>query len=267
MNAIYQAGGPNDIGSFRKVQLIRNNKVVATLDLYDYLLNGIQRNDLRLQDNDNIRFTTYIERVEISGAVKRSNIFEMLPDETLERLLFYAGDFTANAYKNRIKVMRLTDRELKVIDVTVPEFNAFVMQDGDQVEVERLLNRFENKITIEGAVYRPGEYSLDNNKTLKQLIASAEGLKGDAFTGRISIVRTREDLAIESLSINLANILTGTEPDIPLQREDQVIIPSRFDLAQQATISITGEVNRLDTEMPFMANMTLERCPGSVRVV
>lgn len=258
MNAIYQAGGPNDIGSYRRVQLIRNNKVIATLDLYDYLLNGIQSNDFRLQDNDNIRFTTYIERVEINGAVKRSNIFEMLPDETLDRLLFYAGGFTANAYKNRIKVMRLTDRELKVIDVTVPEFKTFSMQDGDIVDVERLLNRFENKITIEGAVYRPGEYSLDDNHTLKQLIASAEGLKGDAFTGRIQIIRTREDLAIESLSINLDNILAGTAPDIPLQREDQVIIPSRFDLAQQATVSVLGEVNRIDTEMPYMANMTLD---------
>ncbi|GAB4025171.1 SLBB domain-containing protein [Spirosoma gilvum] len=257
MNAIYQAGGPNDIGSYRKVQLIRNNRIVATLDLYDYLLNGIQQNDLRLQDNDNIRFTTFIERIEIGGAVKRSNIFEMLPGETLDKLLFYAGDFTANAYKGRLKVTRVTDRELKVTDVTAPEFKSFVMQDGDVVSVERVLNRFENKITIEGAVFRPGEYSLDNNKTLKDIITSAEGLRGDAFTGRVNIVRTREDLAVENLSINLANILAGTDPDIPLQREDQVIIPSRFDLAQQATISATGELNKPDPGMPYMANMTL----------
>ncbi|GAB4045235.1 SLBB domain-containing protein [Spirosoma litoris] len=257
MNAIYQAGGPNDVGSFRKVQLIRNNHILATLDLYDYLLNGTQRNDFRLQDNDNIRFTTYIQRVEINGAVKRSNIFEMLPGETLERLLFYAGDFTSNAYKSRLQVTRLTDRELKFLDVTVPEFKTFVMQDGDIVTVERLLNRFENKLTIEGSVYRPGEYSLDNNRTLKQLIASAEGLKGDAFTGRINILRTREDLAMENLAINLAAIMAGTQEDIPLQREDQVIIPSRFELAQAATISVQGEVNRVDTDLPYMANMTL----------
>lgn len=257
MNAIYQAGGPNDIGSFRKVQLIRNNRVFATLDLYDYLLNGIQRNDFRLQDNDNIRFTTFVEHVEIRGAVKRSNIFEMLPSETLERLLFYAGNFTSNAYKNRLKVTRVTDRELKVLDVTTPEYAGFVMQDGDLVDVERILNRFENKVTIEGAVFRPGEYSLDNNRSLKQLITSAEGLKGDAFVGRIQIMRTREDLAMENLTINLSNILNGTDPDIPLQREDQVIIPSRFDLVQPATVSVQGEVNRIDTDIPYMANMTL----------
>ncbi|WP_461113022.1 polysaccharide biosynthesis/export family protein [Spirosoma jeollabukense] len=257
MNAIYQAGGPNDIGSFRKVLLIRNNRVVATLDLYDYLLNGIQNNDLRLQDNDNIRFTTFIERVEIGGTVKRNNIFEMLPGETLDRLLFYAGNFSANAYKGRLKVRRLTNLEMKVIDVTLPEFKTFVMQDGDLVTAERVLDRFENKITIEGAIYRPGEYSLDNNKTLKQLITNAEGLKGDAFTGRINIVRTREDLAIENIPVNLAAILAGTEPDLPLQREDQVIITSRFELAEVSTVSVRGEVNHPIEEMPFMANMTL----------
>ena len=257
MNAIYQAGGPNELGSFRKVQLIRNNKVVATLDLYDYLLNGTQSNDYRLQDNDNIRFTTFIQRVEIQGTVKRNNIFEMLKGETLDRLLFYAGDFASNAYKGRVKVTRLTDRERKVVDVTTPEYKTFVMQDGDLVTVEQLLDRFENLLTIEGAVYRPGQYSLDQNKTLKQLIASAENLKGDAFTGRVSIVRTREDLAIENITVNLTNILAGTEPDITLQREDQIIIPSRFDLAESAQVSVQGEVNTPKEDIPFMANMTL----------
>ena len=257
MNAIYQAGGPNELGSFRKVQLIRNNRVAATLDLYDYLLNGTQSNDFRLQDNDNIRFTTFIQRVEIIGTVKRNNIFEMLKGETLDRLLFYAGDFAANAYKGRIKVTRLTDRERKVVDVTTPEYKTFLMQDGDLVSVEQLLDRFENQITIDGAVFRPGQYSLDQNKTLKQLIASAEGLKGDAFTGRINIVRTREDLAVENITVNLESILAGTLADIPLQREDQIIIPSRFDLAEAAKVSVQGEVNTPREDIPFMANMTL----------
>ena len=257
MNAIYQAGGPTGLGSFRNVQLIRNNRVIATLDLYDYLLNGTQRNDFRLQDNDNIRFTTFMQRAEITGTVKRNNIFELLKGETLDRLLFYAGDFAANAYKERVKVRRLTDRELKVIDVTTPEFKTFVMQDGDLVTVEQLLDRFENLLTIEGAIFRPGQYSLDQNKTLKQLIASAEGLKGDAFTGRVSIVRTREDLAIENITVNLENIIAGTEPDIALQREDQIIIPSRFDLAESALVSVQGEVNTPKDDIPFMANMTL----------
>ena len=257
MNVIFQAGGPNEVGSFRQVQLIRNNRVVATLDLYDYLLTSIQSNDLRLQDNDNIRFTTYLERTEITGPVKRNKIFEMLPDETLDRLLFYAGGFASNAYKGRIKVLRLTDRERKVVDVTADEFKTFKVQDGDVASVEQLLDRFENQITIEGAVYRPGQYSLDQNATLKQLIKSAEGLKGDAFRGRINIVRTREDLAVENITINLADILAGTAPDVILQREDQVIITSAFDLAEAAQISVLGEVNNPSPTMAFMANMTL----------
>jgi protein involved in polysaccharide export with SLBB domain len=258
MNAIYQAGGPSELGSFRKVQLIRNNKVLATLDLYDYLLNGTQRNDFRLQDNDNIRFTTYISHIEITGTVKRNNIFEMLPGESLDRLLFYAGGFAAQAYRERVKVTRLTDRERKVVDVTKSEYASFDMQDGDLVTVEQLLDRFENQVTIEGAVYRSGQFSLDQNKTLKKLIASAEGLKGDAFTGRINIIRTREDLAIENITLDLTSILNGSKPDVTLQREDQVIIPSRFDLAEPAAVNVQGEVNQPQEGIPFMINMTLD---------
>lgn len=258
MNAIYQAGGPNELGSFRKVQVIRNNKVAATLDLYDLLLLGIQRNDIRLQDNDNIRFQTFDKRVEITGTVKRTKIFEMLPNENLGKLLYFAGGFAANAYKNRLKVTRLTDRELKIVDVTADKFDTFELQDGDQVAVEQLLTRFENQLSIEGAVYRPGKYSLDQNKTLKQLVASAEGLKGDAFTGRVTIIRTREDMAIENITVNLADVINGTAPDVPLQREDQIIVPSRFDMAEQATVTINGEVNNPITEFPYVANMTLE---------
>ncbi|WP_246168962.1 polysaccharide biosynthesis/export family protein [Rudanella paleaurantiibacter] len=258
MNAIYQAGGPDVLGSYRRVSLIRNNRVLTTLDLYDYLLTGVQRNDVRLQDGDIIRFGKYVSRVEITGTVNRNNIFEMLPGETMDRLLFYAGDFAANAYKNRVKVTRLTDRERKVIDVTQDQYKAFVMQDGDIVNVEQLLDRFENQVTVQGAVFRPGRYSLDQNKTLRQLINNAEGLKGDAFTGRVQIVRTREDLAVENLSVNLADILNGSAADIPLQREDQIIVTSKFELAEGASVSIQGEVNQPSEGFQYVANMTLE---------
>lgn len=258
LNAIYQSGGPNELGSFRRVNLIRGGRVIATLDLYDYLLTGVQRNDLPLHDNDVIRFGTFDTRVEISGTVKRNNIFEMLPGETLDKLLYYSGGFAANAYKGRIKVTRLTDRERKVIDVTANEFSNFVMQDGDAVTVEQLLDRYENQVNIEGAVYRPGRYSLDQNPTLQTLIKNAEGLRGDAFTGRVQIFRTREDLSVENISINLADILNGKKEDIPLQREDQVTITSRFNLAEGATISIEGEVNYPNGDALYVSNMTLE---------
>ncbi len=258
MNAIYQAGGPDLLGSYRRVNVIRGGKILVTLDLYDYLLTGIQRNDLRLQDGDIIRFGKYVSRVEITGTVNRNNIFEMLPGETLDKLLFYAADFAANAYRNKVKVTRLTDRERKVIDVNQDQFKAFVMQDGDQVDVEQLLDRFENQVNITGAVYRPGRFSLDQSKTLRQLIDNAEGLKGDAFTGRVQIIRTREDLSFETIQINLADVLNGATPDVPLQREDQVIITSRFDLAEGASVSIQGEVNRPAEGFQYTSNLTLE---------
>lgn len=182
----------------------------------------------------------------------------MLPDETLDRLLFYAADFAANAYRNRVKVTRLTDRERKVVDVTQDQFKTFAMQDGDQVDVEQLLDRFENQVNITGAVYRPGRFSLDQSKTLRQLIDNAEGLKGDAFTGRIQIIRTRDDLSFETIPINLADVLNGAAPDVPLQREDQVIVTSRFDLAEGASVSIQGEVNVPSEGFQFASNMTLE---------
>ncbi|GAB3330381.1 SLBB domain-containing protein [Larkinella ripae] len=258
MNVIYQAGGPNEIGSFRNVQVIRNNRVAATLDLYDFLTTGIQRNDIRLQDNDNIRFAPFKSHVEINGSARRNNIFEMLPGETMSRLLDLSGGFTSNAYKARVKVTRFTNRELKVVDVIESEFPNFVMVDGDQVVVEAVLARYENQVGIQGAVFRPGVYSLDQNKSLKQLINSAEGLKGEAFTGRVQIVRTRDDMAIENISLNLANIISGTEPDVELKREDQVIIPSRFEMAEFAEISIVGEVITPIEATPYVANMTLE---------
>lgn len=258
MNVIYQAGGPSEIGSFRNVQVIRSNRVVASLDLYDFLITGVQRNDIRLQDNDNIRFSTFKSHVEINGSTRRNNIFEMLPGEPMNRLLELAGGFSSNAYKARVKVTRFTNRELKMIDVVESEFPNFPMEDGDQVSVESVLVRFENQVGIQGAVFRPGVFSLDQNKTLKQLIASAEGLKGEAFTGRIQIVRTREDMAIENISLNLADIINGTKPDVELKREDQVIIPSRFEMAEFAEISITGEVITPIPATPYVANMTLE---------
>ena len=257
-NAIYQAGGPNELGSFRNVSVIRNNRVAATIDLYDYLVNGSRTNDIRLQDNDNIRFNTYQTRVEITGPVKRNNIFELAKGETLDKLLYFAGGFAATAYKNRIKITRLTDRERKVVDVKMSEFKDFPVQDGDVVAVEAILERFENQVTIQGAVYRPGVYSLDQSQTLKQLLEAAEGVKGDAFTGRINITRTRPDMAVENLSINLADVLNGAVPDVPLQREDLVNIPSKFDQAEQATVAIRGEVNYPADPVPYIANMTLE---------
>ncbi len=257
MNALYSSGGPSDLGSFRNVQLIRNNRVIATMDLYDQLLSGVLRNNLRLQDNDIIRIPAYVSHVELQGTTRRNNIFEMLPNETMDKLLFYGGGFTANAYKNRIKVTRLTNRELKVIDVLADQFKSFTMQDGDIAIVEEVLDRYENQVSITGAVYRPGIYSLDQNKTLKELVASAEGPRGEALMGRVNIQRTREDMTTENITVDLGKIISGAEADLPLQREDLVTVNSKFELAEFGDISIQGEVNK-PGNIGYISNMTLE---------
>ncbi|WP_375448219.1 SLBB domain-containing protein [uncultured Fibrella sp.] len=257
MNVIYPSGGPSDLGSFRNIQVIRNNRVVATIDLYDLMLTGVLRNNVRLQDNDNIRIPAFISHVELLGTTRRNNIFEMLPGETIDKLLSYGGGFAANAYKNRVKVTRLTNRELKVIDVLADQYKSFVMQDGDVASVEQVLNRYENQVTISGAIYRPGVYSLDQNKTLKELVTSAEGPRGEALMGRVNIIRTREDMTTENITVDLTKILNGTDADLPLQREDQIILNSKFDLAEFGDITIQGEVNKPGA-IGYVSNMTLE---------
>jgi protein involved in polysaccharide export with SLBB domain len=259
LNALYLTGGPNELGSFRQIQVVRRNKVIATLDLYELLMNGTLNSDIRLQDNDVIQVGVYAKRVEIKGNVKRPGLYELLPNETMDKVLTYAGGFTDNAYTERMKVLGLTTKERRIIDVRTGDYNKYVPNNGDEITAEMLLPRFENMVTITGPVFRPGQYSLDQNKTLLQLLKSAEGLTGEAFTGRINVIRTREDLAVENISINLVDMMAGKTDDLILQREDQVIIPSKFELREGAFIKVIGEVNNgPEVNLDFTSNLTIE---------
>ncbi len=262
LNALYRAGGPNELGSFREVNLIRNNKVEAKIDLYDILIKGYSESNRLLKDQDIIQVPTYKERVIIEGEAKRNGYFELLPSEKLNDALTYAGGFAPNAYKHRIKVYRNNSKEKEIIDVANSKFDSFEMQSGDSLVINPVLERFTNLVTVEGAVYRPGEYSLNNNPTLTSLITSAEGLMTDALVGRVSLVRTNEDLTTSNISVNFRDILNGSAPDIDLQREDLIIIPSKFDLTEVSTIRISGAINNEDAEegveLPYVKNMTLE---------
>ncbi|WP_254411699.1 SLBB domain-containing protein [Dyadobacter diqingensis] len=262
-NALYQAGGPNEIGSFRDVRVVRAGKVVSHMDIYDYLVNGKIDGDIRVQDNDNIVVGYYQKRVEITGMVKRPGIYELKPEEKLSDVIKYAGGFNDNAYKARVKIERITSKERKIVDVPEDNYSSAEVVTGDLINVETILDRVENIVTIEGAVMRQGNYSLDNSGTLKKLIENAQGLREDAFTGRISVLRTRTDLTIESIQLNLGDVLNNTVPDLVLTRLDQVVIPSKFDMAQSAIVTVEGEVNNPkfgenDGKYPYVANMTLE---------
>jgi len=256
-NALYASGGPNENGSFRKIQVIRNNQVVSTIDVYDFLLNGIQKNNIRLQDQDVINVPVYQSRIEMSGEVKRPALFEILSTESLEDALRFAGGFSNQAYTAQIKVLQNTNKERKITDVDAESFATYGPLNGDKYIVEAILDRFENRVEIEGAVFRPGPYELDKGLTLKGLITKADGIKEDAFLNRGYINRLNADNTLALISFDLSKVMAGTENDIPLQREDKVTISSIFDLRDEYKVSIQGEVREPGT-FKYADNMSLE---------
>ena len=257
-NALYCAGGVNDLGSLRKVQLVRNGKQKAIVDLYDFILNGVLPDGLTLEDGDVINVPLYLSLVNIEGSVKRPMYYEMKDGETVQDLLGYAGGFAGDAYRSNINVVRQNGVEYQVYTVDSNLFSAFILKDGDALTVGALIDRYENKLEVKGAVYRPGIYQLgDGIRTVSELIAKADGLKGDAFTNRALIHREREDLTFEVISVDVKAVLSGQAPDIQLQRNDILYIPSIYDLNDIGTITIEGEVATPGTFV-YEANMTVE---------
>lgn len=241
-NALYAAGGPNDVGSFREIEVIRDNKVIRHVDLYDFLVKGSQKDNISLRDQDVIRVPAYKIRVLLKGEVKIPALFEVLPGETLQNVLDFSGGFTDQAYTARIKVDRVNDQQRRISDVVENEFNTYKPARGDKYTIDKIIDRYENRVIILGAVFRPGEFELKNGLTLSQLIKNAGGLKEDAFTGHGSITRLNADNTPQQLSFNVKDVMTQPSADIPLQREDSVKISSIFDLRDTYKITIKGEV-------------------------
>lgn len=256
-NALYAAGGPSDNGTLRAIQLIRKNKKIAEIDVYDLLMNGTANLDVQLQDQDVILVNPYLARVNVIGEVKRPLIFEVTPEDTLDDLIRYAGGFTDLAFKDRISISRITGNQRSISDVFGNQLGLFTLKGGDEIAVGRVLDRFSNRIQIKGAVFRPGTFALIEGLTLTQLIKNADGLKGDAYTQRASILRTKEDLSSEVLEVNLQAVLNGSQADVLLQREDVIRISSIYDVQNERYIQILGEVKRPGT-YPYAAGMTPE---------
>ncbi|WP_417765070.1 SLBB domain-containing protein [Solitalea agri] len=241
-NALYSSGGPSANGSFRNIKIIRNNKVVSVIDVYDFLINGDQSKNIRLQDQDVIKVSPYDTRVEIAGEVKRPGLFEVKANESLADVLKFTGGFTDDAYRQVIKVVRNTAKEKSVADVSSELFEMFTPKTGDVYTIEKILDRFENRVQINGAVFRPGKYALETGMTLSQLLIKAEGVREDAFMNRGIVYRLKNDLTPEIVSFNVTDIISGKASDLALKREDIVTISSKFDLKENYTFSIQGEV-------------------------
>ena len=257
-HALYSAGGVNKIGSLRHIKIVRNGDVVAELDVYDLLMKGKMKDDIRLQDGDVVLVDPYISLVQILGKVKRPMFYELTKEENMKTLLEYAGGFTGDAYKKAVRVVRKTGRELQIYNVDEANFASFRMDDGDVVTVDSVLNRYENRVEIRGAVYRPGLYQLDGSvNTVKNLLAKAEGVRGDAFLNRAILDREKPDLTHEMIQVDIRGLLNGTVADIPLVKNDILYIPSIHDIQEEQTVTIHGEVANPGTFL-YSENLTIE---------
>ncbi|MFV0329880.1 MAG: SLBB domain-containing protein [Dysgonomonas sp.] len=243
MNALYNAGGVNDIGSLRLVQLYRKGKLIETVDIYQYLINGKSSSDVRLTDGDIIIVPPYISLVNITGKIKRPMFYEMTFIETFADLLKYSGGFTGDAYKEKVNLVRKTGEYNKVFTISSENYNNFILEDGDSITVSTGLNLYDNRAEIKGAVYRPGFYEVGENiSTVKQLIDKAGGVKGNAFLDRAVLTRERDDLTFENLPINLRSLLSGNGNDISLRKNDMLFIASDSALVQLGDFTIYGDV-------------------------
>lgn len=244
-NALFLGGGPGKNGSYRNIELLRNNKVYKNIDIYKFLVNGNQSDNVGLKDNDVIRIPAYNQRVTLEGQVKRPGIFEMKPGETFTDLLSFASGFNEFAYTSSVNVLQKTGKGLKVKDIKSTEFGSYKPLSGDVFRVSKILNRFENRIKIEGAVFRPNTYSFYEGMRISDLIAQADGLKENAYTNRATIVRLKSDLTTEAVNVNLSKALAGDEEaNISLRKEDIVTVYSILDFVEEYKITIDGEIKK-----------------------
>ncbi|MCH5226911.1 MAG: SLBB domain-containing protein [Muribaculaceae bacterium] len=257
-HGLYRAGGINDIGTLRNIQVLRNGKKIAGIDIYDYLFEGKTDGNIRLQEGDIIIVPPYESLVNIDGNVKRPMYYEIKPNETVQDLLNYAGGFTGDAYAEMVRLSRQAGTENELYNIDEGEFATYRLQDGDLLTVGTILDRYANRVELKGSVYRPGMYAISPNlQTVSQLIATADGLTEDAYTGRVLLYREGPELQLEVLALDLADILAGLAPDIELKRNDMLVIPSIHELESRGALTIHGQVANPGT-YPYAANTTLE---------
>lgn len=257
-NALYMAGGINEFGSLREISVYRDGKAVSRIDVYDYIINGNNTGNIRLQDNDLIVVAPYNAIVNIQGKVKRPMKYEMKGDESLAKLLSYTGGLTGDAYDKNLRVIRKNGREYSVHTVAKSDIGTFSLFDGDSIYVDSIIPRFSNMVEIKGAVFHPGMYQVDGKiRTVLDLLEAADGLREDAFLARAVMHRRKADRRLEVLAINLEGILDGTSPDVELRKEDVLFIPSVEEMRGQETLKISGEVNYPGV-YEFAENTTLE---------
>ncbi len=257
-HALYRAGGINDIGSLRNIQVLRNNKKIAGVDIYDYLFDGKTAGNIRLQEGDVIIVPPYEQLVSIDGNVKRPMYYEIKPDENIQTILDYAGGFTGDAYTEMVRLSRQSGTENELYNIDRGEFATYRLQDGDIITVGTILDRYANRVEIKGAVYRPGMFAIGKDiNTVRDLVNKADGLTDDAYSDRVLLYREGPDLQLEVIALDLKEIMAGTAPDLELKRNDMLVISSVHELEERGALTISGQVARPGT-YPYADNTTLE---------
>ena len=258
LSALTMAGGPSEIGSYRAIELIRDNKVVKTFDLYAFMQNGDQSQNMGLKDRDVIKVPPYKGRIEIKGQVKRPGIFELNATENFKQFLQYAGGFDDTAYTAWVKVIQKNEKEKAVKDLAQNQFASYQPQGGDIIQVSKILDRFQNRVKLTGAVFRPDVYELTEGMRISDLVQRADGLREDAFIGRAQLIRLKPNLLKELVTINLSKALQkDPNENIFLQREDELYINSIVDLRDSLTVDLLGEV-RSQGRFNYVDSMTVK---------
>ncbi len=256
-NVLYESGGPSQNGSLRKIELIRNNKVKSTIDFYTFLQKGLLSENIRLEDQDIIRFPVYEKRVFLSGEVKRPAIYELINKETLADLIKYGGGLGDTAYRKSAKIVQIGNQERRIRDIADIDFKNFIPQNADSVYFEKVLARFSNRVVLTGAVQRPGNYELTEGLTLGELVKKADGLREDAFLNKGYIKRRLANGERSMVSFDPREIISGTDAEIPLLREDSIFLPAKDSLQDIPTVSAGGNL-RIPGVFQFRQDMTLE---------
>ncbi len=255
-NALYLSGGPNENGSFRNIQVIRQNKVIAQIDVYDFLIHANTDNNIALRDQDILFIPTYNKRVAATGTFKREGYYELNDQESLNDLLSYTGGFSDHAYHDRLTITRTTGKQFKVLDVIKGEFDSFIPHNGDSIVAGEIISRYENRVSISGAVFRPGSFELSEGMKLSELITKADGVKESVYSNRGVIIRLGQDLSPQTIAFHVPDILNGTD-DLLLKREDQVIIQDIFSMREARFVRIYGEVLN-PGQYPYRENMSMK---------
>lgn len=257
-HALYKAGGINDIGTMRNIEVLRNGKRIVGVDVYEYLFDGKQTGNVRLQEGDVIIVPPFTKLVNIDGNVKRPMYYEMKDKETLADLINYAGGFSGDAYTEQVRLARQTGRENELFNIVSGDFKSYKLNDGDLVTVGTILDRYANRVELKGSVYRPGMYALASDlRTVRDLIKKADGLTEDAYLSRVILYRESPDLSLELIPIDLDGLMKGRVADITLKRNDVLVIPSVHEMEDRGSITIEGLVAR-PGQYPFADNTTIE---------